>query len=241
MSASDFIDWLRYTERRAVVREMLVDLVIRKAALDRGWKVADEELQSAVDILRRTHKLYRSAEMVAWLGSRGISLEDLEKQLELQNFRGRLQEAVCGDDEVLREFAENRREYDRARLSRIVVSEQGVADEIRLQLDEGADFAHLALRYSLDVETKNLGGELGLVRRTSLGPTIESAVFSAKEGELIGPLSADGLFHLLCVRQLLVAELTPEIASAIRGRLFENWLTQQLQTIGFAIMLPASE
>lgn len=157
VTAGELVDWLRVTERRSVVRDLLADRLVRRQALRAGWEPSPEELQAAVDTLRRRYKLYKAAEMHQWLADRGLSVEDLEQQMELQLWRHRIRNEVAGIEAVEREFIENRRQYDRVRLSRIVVAEAGVADEIRLQLDEGGDFGVLAQRYSTEVVSRDVG------------------------------------------------------------------------------------
>jgi parvulin-like peptidyl-prolyl isomerase len=240
ISSHEFLHWLRYTERGQIVREMLADRVVLRQARARGWEAPAEELQRAVDELRRRENLFRATQMHQWLAERGMTPEDLELQTELRLLREQLKREVCPPAQVERTFAENRRQYDKARLAQIVVADSGVADELRLQLEEGKDFAELAARYSLDLHSKSLGGELGLVERTSLPAAVEAAVFAAQAGDLVGPVATEQGCHLLRVRQLLIGVLTPPLFAAIQNELFGRWLAREVEATHPVILPRAS-
>jgi parvulin-like peptidyl-prolyl isomerase len=63
-------------------------------------------------------------------------------------------------------------------LRQIVVATQAEADEIRAQIEGGADFAALAAERSLDEQTKASGGEVGWVAKGILGGSLEDTLFA---------------------------------------------------------------
>lgn len=240
VTLAEFLRYLCVTGRLNTVTAVLGDLLVRQLAIARGLSVPDAELQGAVDSFRRQHRLYRATEMNQWLANQQLSVDDLAERIELSLLRVRLKDLVCGAVEIERHFAENRRTYDQARLAQIVVAEPGIADELKLQIDEGGDFAVLAARYSNDESTRHQGGELGLVSRTSLCPVVESAVFSARPGEVVGPVHSDAGWHLLKVHQILTAKLDEPLSRQIGEHLFQHWLAQQLAMAGAEVTIPRS-
>jgi peptidyl-prolyl cis-trans isomerase D len=72
---------------------------------------------------------------------------------------------------------------------------------LKKQLVEGKDFAELAKQFSEDVETKEKGGDLGLVERISLPPTLATAVFDLKAGEVTAPIETPLGWHLAKVEE----------------------------------------
>ncbi|MGD8572859.1 MAG: SurA N-terminal domain-containing protein [Gammaproteobacteria bacterium] len=71
------------------------------------------------------------------------------------------------------------------------------AQDIRKQLEEGADFAELAKKYSEDPGSAEQGGDLGFFGKGSLDPAYEEAMFALKKGEISEPvLSAFG-YHII--------------------------------------------
>ena|GEM_PF-6122584 len=95
-------------------------------------------------------------------------------------------------------FAENMLLFEQVKLAMIVVNDQGLAEEIKLQIDEGeAEFADLASRYSTDPATRDKGGYAGKVARNDLPDAVEVLVFEEGAAGLIGPVEAQGGYYLV--------------------------------------------
>jgi putative peptide maturation system protein len=212
-----------------LVNEAVRDRLIEEAARKEGITVRDEELQKAADAFRQEMGLVRAADTHRWLGDNHLSLHDLETFLERNLVRQKLADRVT-QDLVEQHFAENRAKYDRARLAHIVVAKEGVANELLSQIqEEGLDFAAAARKYSLHEPSRRVGGSLGVVARKSLSPGVESAVFSARPGDVVGPLKTDMGYHLIKVEEVLLGQLDAKAAEAIRAELFEDWLRERVK------------
>ena len=68
---------------------------------------------------------------------------------------------------------------------------------IKERLLSGEDFSLLAGQYSQDPGSKNSGGSLGWVTRGSLVKNFETAAFTAKPGDIIGPVETQFGYHLI--------------------------------------------
>ncbi|MER2493829.1 peptidylprolyl isomerase [Catenovulum sediminis] len=73
--------------------------------------------------------------------------------------------------------------------------------EIQKALEKGADFAMLAKRYS-NCPTGKKGGDLGEFKRGTMVKAFDAAVFSAKAGEIVGPVKTKFGYHLIKVHYL---------------------------------------
>lgn len=73
-----------------------------------------------------------------------------------------------------------------------------LARELKTRLDKGEDFAELAREYSDDRSGEN-GGDLGFFGRGQMVPEFEEAAFSAKTGEIVGPVLSKFGYHLIKV------------------------------------------
>lgn len=62
------------------------------------------------------------------------------------------------------------------------------AEEILKKIKDGADFAKLASEFSDDEATRVKGGELGFMPKGKMVPAFDKAVFSAKPGDVVGPI-----------------------------------------------------
>lgn len=221
--------WKVSGQLERLLEQLVQDRLIAEEARREGLSISDEELQRAADAFRQAHGLHRAADTQNWFAERRLDVEGFQALVEMPLLRRKLAERVVGS-QVERYFAENRVNFDRARLAQIVVEREGVAVELLTQLvEDGADFAALARKHSTDRATGQAGGSLGIVARKSLSPAVEAAVFGARSGDAVGPFKTAHGFHVLKVEEILPAQLDERTTEAIRERLFEEWLRQRLR------------
>jgi parvulin-like peptidyl-prolyl isomerase len=67
----------------------------------------------------------------------------------------------------------------------IVVADQTTADNLKAQIDAGADFGALATVNSTDTATKTAGGDAGWAPRGFLGATVENLLFSLDVNQVV--------------------------------------------------------
>lgn len=83
------------------------------------------------------------------------------------------------------------------KLSHIVLSTKGGADAVYNRLVKGEDFETLAKDYSEDNQTRDNGGDLGLVNETGLEDNIKSAFKDIQDGQYTMPVkSLSGYYHI---------------------------------------------
>lgn len=228
VSLAEVIRSLQLSGNTELLTQASRDLIIQNAIQDRGLTVSDDELQQAADNFRRQQKLERAVDTHNWLQERGWSVERLELHLERELLLEKLINDVASEDAVRQHFAEHRRAYDQAAIAHLVVSDRAVAEELLSQIDEeDADFEALVRQHSLDTTTNQNGGRLGMTDRLSLSSQIESHVFTASEGDVIGPFETNSGFHLIRVERIVNGTLDERNAEAVRRDVFESWLEEQ--------------
>jgi peptidylprolyl isomerase len=230
LSLQEFLHGLKlYGQLSPLLDEAVRDRVLRQLAAREKVTVSDEELQAAVDRFRIGIGLSKAADTQQWLQDNRLTVDDLERIAEADLLREKLQEKIT-DERVTQHFGDNRTHYDQARVSHLVVDSAGAAEELLSQIrDDGANFADLARRHSLDEESGPGGGALGVLDRAGLGPAGAAAVFAARPGDVVGPFETDTGHHLILVEELLPAELNEDTSAAIRRELFNAWLEEEVR------------
>ncbi len=78
----------------------------------------------------------------------------------------------------------------------LLVDSEEKCNEIKAQIEAGADFAEMAQKYSSCPSGKN-GGDLGSFGPGMMVPEFDAVVFSAPLNEVQGPVKTQFGYHLL--------------------------------------------
>jgi peptidyl-prolyl cis-trans isomerase C len=82
--------------------------------------------------------------------------------------------------------------------SHILVKEEALARQLIAQLKQGASFAELARKHTLDTDTRPIGGNLGRVLAQELLPPLAAAVQTLKPGQTaLDPVRTDVGWHVV--------------------------------------------
>lgn len=84
----------------------------------------------------------------------------------------------------------------RAAARHILVETKDKCEQIKNEIQGGADFAEMAKKYSTCPSSKE-GGSLGSFRKGVMVPEFDDVVFSAPLGEVQGPVETQFGFHLI--------------------------------------------
>ena len=169
---------------------------------------------------------FRTAERVRIAYLR-LSVADLEQQTAIDeaDLRRAYQEAVEGAGS---------REERRARHILIEAPEGAApaeaeaalerAEDLRRQVQAGADFAALARKHSADPGSAAQGGDLGFVARGVFVPEFEARLYTLKKGEISEPVRTPFGYHLIQLTDVKTpprpsfASLRPKLERALRAR-----------------------
>ncbi|MFT5721162.1 MAG: peptidyl-prolyl cis-trans isomerase D, partial [Motiliproteus sp.] len=91
------------------------------------------------------------------------------------------------------------------------------AQELRLKINQGADFAELAKEYSDDGGSAIEGGALGLVEQGVMVAEFEQALFALQVGEVSEPVSTEFGYHLIKLNR--IDKSTPPRFDSVRAEL----------------------
>jgi peptidyl-prolyl cis-trans isomerase C len=90
------------------------------------------------------------------------------------------------------------KEYNAAH---ILVADEAKANELKAELEKGADFADLARKNSTDTGSGANGGDLGWFGPGMMVKPFEDAVIGAEIGKVVGPVQSQFGWHLILVKE----------------------------------------
>jgi peptidyl-prolyl cis-trans isomerase D len=111
------------------------------------------------------------------------------------------------------------------------------ADGVATIANANADFAELAALHSEDPGSKDNGGDLGWFERGRMVQEFEDAVFSAKPGEIVGPIESQFGYHIIKVEAFRPEHQQPfeEVEEQVRSRLLEGRASTEAEARAIAL------
>jgi peptidylprolyl isomerase len=239
ITSDDFVKILKLTGRyEGLMEDVLKDKLTVHAARRLGIQISDDDLQERADQLRRVWGLHRAADTNRWLDARGLTLEDLEQFVSEMIYHEKMMEKVADDAAIEEYFNLNLPKFDSIEVSHILVDSEGTARELFAILeDDPESFADMAREHSL-ADTRDEGGYIGKVMRGSLQSDIESKVFNADEGDLLGPFPSpdENHFEIFTVNAKTTAKLDDETRDEVRRIVRDEWIAARAREHGIELM-----
>lgn len=193
-------------------------------------------IEQAVIDFRLQRQLTDPKVFAEWLQSNGQDYTTFHSSVAFGFKLENLKVQITGS-KLQEYFIERKLFLDRVVLSRILVNEQELAEELASQIEEGASFDQLAREYSI-ADDRVLNGMMGPVSRGALPDILRASVDAASPGELIGPLALEGRWLLFRVEQFLPASLEDaQLKLALQNELFEQWIAQKIQTMAVKLQV----
>ncbi|MBX3081050.1 MAG: peptidylprolyl isomerase [Anaerolineae bacterium] len=108
----------------------------------------------------------------------------------------------------------------------ILVQDEATALEIKTRLDQGEPFANLAAQYSLDISTKQTGGDLGwFARGQLLQASVEEAAFSLEINTISTPIKSELGYHIVqTLEKVKDRPIDQDTCFRLSEAAFERWL-----------------
>jgi parvulin-like peptidyl-prolyl isomerase len=236
----------------------LVGIEIARAyASEHNITVSDEEVDQEIEKIKEQvgeqarssgqdlsdQKAYEQA-----LKQNDITEEELRQDVRDNLPVQKVQEKVAGDAKPSEQEVENF--YEQNKESQFTTPEQRCArhilfnkdqkqkaEDVKKELEGGADFAKLAREYSQDPGSAERGGDLGCLGKGETVPEFEEAIFGAEQGDIVGPVETQFGYHIIEVTDAKPEQTRPfsEVESEIRSQLsteaqteaFGKWLDEQ--------------
>jgi len=211
ITEKEFTGKLKDAAGQQVLQQMIDRQIIQDAFVKAGLKLSEEDIAGRIEEIQSRAP---SPEVFQeYLTTRGITLEKLREDLELQMKVEMLAtKDVQVTDEQLKKFYEQyKQRYDkplRVKLREILTPGKQQAQQALEALNkEGASFAAVAQQFSVSPATRQYGGQRPATPIDQIFPMeLRDVVSGAEEGEILGPLETQQGWYVLQVDERLPAE-----------------------------------
>lgn len=232
---------LRYLQTSGKLQGFLGD-VLRQYTLEQEIATRSDldinpaVIEQAVIDFRLQQQLTDPKVFQEWLNRNGSDYSTFHNQIT-SNFKTEKLKSVVTESKLQEYFIERKVFLDRVVLSRIMVDNQELADELKIQIQEGTSFEQLAQEHSL-ADDRISNGMMGPVSRGTMPDKIRAAIDSANPGDLVGPIEIENRWALFRVEQVLPATLdNPQLKQALQNELFERWLAEKIQKMSVKLQV----
>lgn len=200
--------------RRQVIDAMIETVLLEQAAASAGINVTDEQLE---EIIQNDIATVGGQEVFEQrLASNNMTEEEYRERVRANLVAQRVQMQVPGE---IPETAEH------VHARHILVATQEEAEAILAQLRDGADFDTLARSYSLDISTRDRGGDLGFFPRgLLLAPELEEAALALAPGQISDVVRSELLgYHIIQVLEREERPIDEAAMELIRANQIRRW------------------
>jgi parvulin-like peptidyl-prolyl isomerase len=139
-------------------------------------------------------------------------------------------EMIFSEEHMKTYYADNSdlfKRQSKVLLNEILINDDKTAKEVAQRLKSGENFSALARKFSVNKHTAVLGGEVGYVSETELGPFAET-VLSLKKDEWVGPYKKGSFYFFLQMKDILAAD--PDSFESLKPRIQEKLIAENLET-----------
>jgi len=229
---TEFVRTLKLTGQfESLLEQFVRDRLAVLGAKRAGIQVSEAEIQERADQFRRVRGLHRASDTNKYLDAMRITLDEFEAFITASLYQEKMLRKVCDDQAVQGYFKLNSPKFDSIEVSHIVLDSEPKAKEmIAVLRDDPGSFDEMAREHSI-ADTRERGGLIGKVLRGSLRPDLESKVFNAAAGDLLGPFASGDrtVFEIFRVNATHPARLDDDTATEVRRLLREEWLRARAQ------------
>ncbi len=199
---------------KAVLEDMIAQVLLAQAAQAAGFQLSDPALQARIDALQA--KVGGPEQLLKWETDNGFnSPEAFQAALRLSL------EAAWMRDKIVSAVPKT---ADQVHVQQILLYNEGDANAVLEQLQIGADFNALATQYD-----PNSRGDLGwFPKGYLLEPAIEQAAFSLQVGEYSAVIQTSAGWSIIKVLERDANHpLSPDAYLAMQQAALKNWIALQ--------------
>lgn len=224
-----------------LVNRIIDNYLIMEFGKEKGIKVSDNELESAVQDIKKDYpeKVFQELLLKRYIDFENWK-EGLRQQLLIEKIIAKASESITpvSSSETKRYFDSHQNEFKHAqmvKLRQIVTSTRDEAEKIAGLLATGQDMEELARKYSKAPEAEN-GGEVGWVSKGELEEYIEGVIFSLPVGKTSPIIKTTYGYHIFEVLSKRpegfktlpesIAEIEKKLMLQKKDSFYRGWLKE---------------
>jgi len=203
-------------DKQHILDEMINDELTRELAAKQGISIPDADVDAQIN---QSIQQYGQDYFNSWLSGNFYTMDEFRAFVRMELLTDKLKQPIVDSVPTTAPQVHARH---------ILVNSQPDAEQVLAKLQSGEDFAALAAQYSVDVTTKNNGGDLGWFPRGGLlVPQVEEAAFSLQPGQISGVIQSDWGYHIVQTIEVGDHEIDPQT----RQRLIQQAITAWRQSL----------
>ncbi|MFA4929583.1 MAG: peptidyl-prolyl cis-trans isomerase [Patulibacter sp.] len=230
------------------IGQLLTSKFLSGEAKDDKIEISDAEITKALPA-KYTQTIGGKENLPKFTKLTGLDEAAFRDQVKTELIGQKIQEKITKsagkvtDAEVQEYYNKNKAQYTQPEMRdlRVVLTKtKAQADEAKKELDGGKDFAAVVKEFSIDTITKKDGGKLANVAKGQQEKALADASFSAKKGEIVGPIKTETGFYVVRVDKVTASKLVPfkDVKEQIKQQLTQTkpqealtkWQTDTLDT-----------
>jgi peptidyl-prolyl cis-trans isomerase SurA len=233
-----------FKESEASFLETLINVKLQlQEARNKGIRVSDEELQEAINGIKKKYAMSDSAFLES-LKHEGLSYDEYKKRLHEQIIISKLvnvqiRNKIVIDDEDINKFvSENKQvleDTESYKISQIFLKKkkdvvnstiEERAGEILRKLEQGESFADLARQYS-EEPSSGAGGDLGFLKKSQLNKDFLDVISKMQQGDISKPFWTENGLHIIKLESRTEVRSKDEMREEARGKLNNKIFTER--------------
>ena len=219
---------------------LIQQIWIEKEAEEQGVTVSESEVRRQLAETKR-QSFPTERDFQRFLRDSGMSMEDVEERIRIQALATKLTRKVqdsaapVTEADIADYYRRNREQFalpERRDVELILTRTEAQAEEAKQAVESGTSWADAAREFSIDDASKAAGGRLAGVSEGQQDRAFDQAAFSARRGEIVGPVRGQFGWYVLRVTGITPARQTPlaDARAQIRALLEQQGQQQKMST-----------
>ena len=192
------------TLRNQAVQFLVQREQFEQKADDLDVEVTDKQVDDRLEQIKKQYFGGDTKKFEKQLKEQGINETQVRNDIRAQLVSEKIFAQVTGkvtvsDDEIEKYYAKNKTQYSQPEsrdVRHILVKTKAQADDLYTQLENGADFAALAKKFSEDTGSKANGGKLTISKGQTVAPFDQTA-FQLKKNAISKPVKTEFGYHII--------------------------------------------